>query len=380
MALIKKQVEFYFSDSNYRGDKFLKAASEEDPEGFVNISTLLTFNRLKALTEDASVVASALADSKTVVVSEDGLKLKRKRPLPEEDESRAKSLYAKGFPTDDETITIDFLTEWFSKHGSVVMIRMRKDHHRKFRGGVFVEFETKEEMEKAVECALAEPKVGSEQAQRDVVWKFKDTPLLCVMPMEEWILKHNAKKKRIAASKKEKLEKKGNAGKGDDQGSEKKRKRDEQDASEEKKEPPSSDKGKGLVIRVDGVPPESTLIELKQFFRSYGSVKYVEYEAGDATCLVRLAEQETVEKIFDAASGGLALKEGDETKLAVEKLEGEEEDAYWARFDSNVSNSLERDRSKGRGGGGRGRGRGGGGRGRGRGRGGGGNKRVKRDF
>ena len=29
---IKKQVEFYFSEANFRKDAFLKAASETDPE------------------------------------------------------------------------------------------------------------------------------------------------------------------------------------------------------------------------------------------------------------------------------------------------------------------------------------------------------------
>ena len=54
---IRKQVEFYFSDSNYRKDTFLKAAAESDPDGFVAISVLLTFNRLKSLTTDVAVVA-----------------------------------------------------------------------------------------------------------------------------------------------------------------------------------------------------------------------------------------------------------------------------------------------------------------------------------
>jgi hypothetical protein len=76
-SAIKKQIEFYFSDSNYRKDTFLKAAAESDPDGFVAISVLLTFNRLKALSTDISLVADAVRDSAVVVVSEDGTKLKR---------------------------------------------------------------------------------------------------------------------------------------------------------------------------------------------------------------------------------------------------------------------------------------------------------------
>jgi hypothetical protein len=60
--------QFYFSDSNSRKDTFLRAASETDPEGLVPIATLLIFNKLKALTSDAAIVASAAKESEVVAV------------------------------------------------------------------------------------------------------------------------------------------------------------------------------------------------------------------------------------------------------------------------------------------------------------------------
>ena len=50
---VLRQFEFYFSDSNFRRDKFLRGKADEDEAGFVDLSVLLTFNRMKQLCTDA---------------------------------------------------------------------------------------------------------------------------------------------------------------------------------------------------------------------------------------------------------------------------------------------------------------------------------------
>ena len=48
-------MEYYFGNKNYYQDKFLlNHAKTAKKQGYIPISTLLTFNRLKALTLDAS--------------------------------------------------------------------------------------------------------------------------------------------------------------------------------------------------------------------------------------------------------------------------------------------------------------------------------------
>jgi hypothetical protein len=49
----RRQIEYYFSDSNFRRDKFLRAKANEDADGYVALTVLLTFNRVKALTMGA---------------------------------------------------------------------------------------------------------------------------------------------------------------------------------------------------------------------------------------------------------------------------------------------------------------------------------------
>jgi len=82
-AKILKQVNYYFSVHNLPNDKFLLAETKKDAEGWVAIETLLKFNRLKALTTDASVVAAALGTSEVVAVNEAGDKVRRKEAIPE---------------------------------------------------------------------------------------------------------------------------------------------------------------------------------------------------------------------------------------------------------------------------------------------------------
>lgn len=97
-AKILKQVEFYFSDSNLPTDKFLTEELKNN-EGWLPIATLTRFARLKALSDDVSVIAEALKKSPELLeVSEDSLKVKRKTELPENVDQSPSIIYVKGFP------------------------------------------------------------------------------------------------------------------------------------------------------------------------------------------------------------------------------------------------------------------------------------------
>src|SRR3989338_10693601 len=72
---IKKQVEYYFSESNLRKDQFLKKTSSEH-QGWVPLSVLMTFNKLKELTQDPQVVLAALETSDQISISTDRTSLK----------------------------------------------------------------------------------------------------------------------------------------------------------------------------------------------------------------------------------------------------------------------------------------------------------------
>lgn len=319
--LIKKQVEFYFSDSNFRKDTFLRAAAETDPEGFVPIAVLLTFNRLKSLSSDANVIAAALKDSDAVVVSEDNLKIRRAQPLPETDCSKECTLYVKGFPVDDSDVTIESITKQFSKYGHVNMVRLRKDVVSKgFKGSCFVEYSNANE----VAAAVADAYDGTQ-----VKLKFKEQPFDCVMPLVEWLSKKEDKKNKRTSEPVKKVV--------------------------EQVKPEFT---KGLIVKLKNVASDTNPMALKEFLINTAEVKFVEVADGEAT--VRVADNEAADKLLKACESGLAMENSE--KFTAELVTGEEEEKFWVNLLSG---------SKKRGGGGRGgggRGRGGGGRGRGGGR------------
>lgn len=164
---IIRQIEYYFSESNMRRDKFLNQKAAENEEKWIDISVLLTFNRLKAITEDVKVITDALEKSThgTVQISEDRLKLRRhpENPFPEFNETRrketqARTAYAKGFPLDsDLTTLIDFFHDNFE---GVEQVSMRKYFEPKsknylFKGSVFITFKTRE----LAEAFVAQPEL-----------------------------------------------------------------------------------------------------------------------------------------------------------------------------------------------------------------------------
>ena len=189
-AAIKRQVEFYFSDANYRRDTFLKAAAESDPNGFIQISILLTFNKMKSIATSVEEISAALENSTIVTLNEDKTKLKKTTALPEEDTSKPRTVYAKGYPLDDESITIESITEQFSTYGQVSLVKLRRDDHKKFKGSCFIEFTTEEDAKK---CVL----LANENNMINI--KYKDTPLVCVMLLTEWLHRKEEKDKKRKA-------------------------------------------------------------------------------------------------------------------------------------------------------------------------------------
>uniref|UniRef100_A0A2M3ZGI0 Putative rna-binding protein la n=1 Tax=Anopheles braziliensis TaxID=58242 RepID=A0A2M3ZGI0_9DIPT len=159
-AAIIRQLEYYFGDANLLRDKFLKEKIKED-NGWVTLDVLLSFKRLKALSEDKKVIVDAIEKSTEglIEVSEDREKLRRhpERPLPELDEETRKEIYTrtvyvKGFAPQDGT-TMNELVEFFQPYDKVVNIVMRKYHDKPtkkylFKGSVFVTFANTEQCEK----------------------------------------------------------------------------------------------------------------------------------------------------------------------------------------------------------------------------------------
>ncbi|MED6147479.1 hypothetical protein PIB30_117657 [Stylosanthes scabra] len=102
---IMKQVEYYFSDENLPTDKYLLGCIRRNKEGFVPVSVIASFRKMKRLSREHSVIAAALQESSLLVVSSDGKRVKRVNPFRFK-ESRDHKLY---------TVLVENLPEDHSK-------------------------------------------------------------------------------------------------------------------------------------------------------------------------------------------------------------------------------------------------------------------------
>lgn len=72
---IKKQIEYYFSEENLRGDFFLRR--KMDPEGFIPVTLIASFHRVLALTTDVALILTAIKESDKIELV-DGFKVRTK--------------------------------------------------------------------------------------------------------------------------------------------------------------------------------------------------------------------------------------------------------------------------------------------------------------
>lgn len=333
---VVRQLEYYFGNINLPRDKFLQDTMKVD-DGWVPIKTLLTFNRLASITTDVDVISNAVkaSGSEIISVSEDGQKIRRNtgNPLPENSleywqKIKHCTVYMKGF---EQNTTLDDIMTFASKYGKVENVLMRRTKpDRVFKGSVFVTYKTRAEAEKA---------------QKDDA-KFGEIELTKMMQDDYWTMKNQESKEKRQAEKLAKASKK------------------YAEHAEKLQAKTAAHFVKGLILSVDGLPENSSMMAIKEFFKQFGDVGYVVYESGQSKAEIRFAGEENGaqkawEKAVEGGTDGKVIFQ--EKELTGKVLEGEDEEKYWSAFNASKQNKM--DRTSGRRGG-RGRGRGGhGGRG-----------------
>uniref|UniRef100_A0A8C0FAM6 La-related protein 7 n=1 Tax=Bubo bubo TaxID=30461 RepID=A0A8C0FAM6_BUBBB len=150
LADIAKQVDFWFGDVNLHKDRFLREQIEKSRDGYVDISLLVSFNKMKKLTTDGKLIARAVKSSSVVELDLEGTRIRRRQPLGEQPKDvDSRTVYVELLP---KNVSHSWIERVFGKCGNVVYIsipRYRSTGDPK--GFAFVEFETKEQAEKAIE-------------------------------------------------------------------------------------------------------------------------------------------------------------------------------------------------------------------------------------
>lgn len=285
------QVEYYFGDANLFRDKFLQTETAKN-EGWIPLSTLITFKRLAALSTDLKVIVDALdkSDSGLLEISEDRASVRRhpERPLPEKNEETrleiaSRTAYVKGFPKELE---MPELIEFFKDYPKVSHLVIRKYLDKptktyKSKGSTFVTFSTKDQ------CAAF--------LSQDV--KYKDGELIT-----KWQSDYYASKKT-----------------------------ERQDKQREKnaKLEPEIELPKGAVLFITEIKPEVTREVIKETLEGLdGEVAFVDFKKGDERAYVRLSKENGAKDLVAKLKDGKLKIGEDESPVSI--LEGEDETKYLA--------------------------------------------------
>lgn len=68
---IKRQMEYYFGNKNYESDAFLQTEVKKNPNRYISLDTILTFNKMKHLNASKSLIIESLKGSTICEVSPD---------------------------------------------------------------------------------------------------------------------------------------------------------------------------------------------------------------------------------------------------------------------------------------------------------------------
>uniref|UniRef100_A0A0E0LG34 HTH La-type RNA-binding domain-containing protein n=1 Tax=Oryza punctata TaxID=4537 RepID=A0A0E0LG34_ORYPU len=159
---IVKQVEYQFSDINLVANEFLLKIMNKDSEGYVPLSVIASWKKIKSLGATNQMLVKALRTSTKLIVSDDGKKVRRRQPFTEKhkEELQSRMIIAENLPEDSSRNSLEKI---FGVVGSVKNIKMchpqepstarasKSDTLVSNKMHALVEYESSQQAEKAVE-------------------------------------------------------------------------------------------------------------------------------------------------------------------------------------------------------------------------------------
>ncbi|KAJ6668832.1 hypothetical protein lerEdw1_012318 [Lerista edwardsae] len=191
---IAKQVDFWFGDVNLHKDRFLREQIEKTRDGYVDISLLVSFNKMKKLTTDRKLIARAVKSSSVVELDLEGTKIRRRQPLSEQpSDVDSRTVYVELLP---KNVDHSWIERVFGKCGNVVYISIpRYKTSKDPKGFAFVEFETKEQAKKAIEF-LNNPPEDAPRKPGIFPKTVKNKPVHALATSDSSIVEEKKKKKK----------------------------------------------------------------------------------------------------------------------------------------------------------------------------------------
>lgn len=393
-AQVLRQVEFYFSDSNLPGDKFLRKCLEESEDGLISLPLVCSFSRMrnhlglkeagpdKVPAETTLAVAEVLRKSSSLRVSDDGQKVGRINTLGKVEEVQA-AVDARSVAAGPLcwNVTMEAIESFFSQHAKVNSVRLpRHPVGRIFCGFAVVELASEDEVKRVLDLKLmydgAELEIKSKNEFDEEMEKYQQQQenapygkvqhpkqafndrrhgngrndaveasypkglivafsLQKVSTDEDVVVKNKESagvdsKEGDACDSKEKVD--ASDSKEKSEASDSKEKDNASDLKDKGDASDLKEKSTTASISVEVETNQITREDIKNVLNKFGRVKYVDYSRGGTSGYVRFETPEGAQKARTAAV--LAEEGGLSIRdhiATLEAVEGEAEKEYWAK-------------------------------------------------
>lgn len=121
---INQQVEYYFSNEYLTRDAYFLRQIRRKREGYLSMKLITNFKKVRKLVKDPRITSYCLRHSQHLQVNEDGTKVRRQFPIPENLSRFAvsRSLLIKGVPS--QLATIECMMSIFYQFGDITSVRV----------------------------------------------------------------------------------------------------------------------------------------------------------------------------------------------------------------------------------------------------------------
>lgn len=363
-AQVLRQVEFYFSDSNLPGDKFLRQCVEVSKDGLVSLPLICSFGRMRnhlklqesgpdnVPAETTAAVAEVLRKSTVLTVSDDGQKVGRIAPLLKLDEVQA-AVDARSISAGPLrwTVTMEEVETFFSQHVKVNSVRLpRHPVGRAFCGFALVELCSEDDAKKVLELKTSFDGIELEiKPKRDFdaemeKWQAQQQDFSSGSrgqhPRQSF--EHRNKSMHKNANPEEPSYTKGlivafslqKMSRKDDSVAENKENAtvDLKEGDLKEGEAPKEASATSADKEPENEANQILREDVKDAFKVYGTIMYIDFNRGATSGYLRFEKPEEAQKARTAAvlaeAGGITVKDHIAT---LEAVEGEAEQQYWAK-------------------------------------------------
>lgn len=173
---IKRQLEFYFSDSNLSKDRYLKKYLDKNPDG-IPAHEVLKFNRLQSFNVTMEELVLCIQEIPFLELDYDTSKISRTVPVNSSIDYDSLTVYLDSLP---HGCSIEKLKEIFESVGVVRNVSLPKFDNGKLKGFAFIEFSHVNEVDLCIQKFQSQFRIMPKSQWSLLKQQYKEWQSFCV--------------------------------------------------------------------------------------------------------------------------------------------------------------------------------------------------------